>query len=195
MRRPILTALAVCSLGAWTVPVAAQEPSPSVPATKYADDYLRLAEELLEELHVSDVRYEFPEAGLAIAFPGDWYTLESELGWGTLLEARSLSDPEYCYVQANPVLREDASVADAAQVLTATYTGEGYAEIDSTPILLPAGAAWRVDAVTESGPLAVYVVMSDEVLVALQCLVVRSDGPADRWLSIAETIEFLPEEE
>ncbi len=160
-----------------------------------ADDYVRMAEELLEELQDQGVRYEFPEIGLAIEFSGDWYTLESEAGWGTFLEARSLSDPEYCYVQANEVRQEDVSAAGAAEALVAGYEREGYAGVRATPVRLPVGEAWRVDAEAGPGPLTVYVTQSDQLLVALHCTAVGSERPDDDWLSIAETIEFLPTEE
>jgi hypothetical protein len=196
MMRQLMVVVSACVLAsAVAAPVVAQEPSPSTQATMHADDYVRMAEELLEELQDQGVRYESPEVGLAIAFSGDWYALESEAGWGTFLEARSLSDPEYCYVQANEVQQEDVSAAGATEALVAGYEREGHADVRATPVRLPTGEAWRVDAQAGSGQLTVYVTQSDQLLVALHCSAVGSERPEDRWRSIAETIEFLPEEE
>ena len=177
----VASLLAVAATGGVAAQSPSPDPDPTVPSTPSGTaDELRLA---------------FPEVGFALTFPDHWTSRESDLPWGTLAEVASFADPEYCYVQASEVEREDVSAAGAAEALVARYEREGYAEVMPTPVLLPAGGGWRVDAEAGSGPLTVYLAQSDQLLVALHCTAVGSEAPDDAWLSIAETIEFLPAEE
>jgi hypothetical protein len=75
---------------------------------------------------------------------------------------------------------------------------------EATLLVLPAGDAARVDHVyTGLAPdgaevvtaVSAYFLIADEVVYSLTCAdSTSSDSPDDRWLSVAETFEFLPEE-
>ena len=58
---------------------------------------------------------------------------------------------------------------------------------------LASGPAWRLDYVGQSVPQSAYLLGWNDGILALDCF--AFDPPDDRWLSIAETFEFLPAEE
>ncbi len=141
----------------------------------------------------ADRRVEMPEAGIALTFPGDWTTHEP-----TPQEAESLlSEVKLGYRS----LLRTALVADApdqnemclvAEVVGA-HTHPPIGVVDGTPVDLPAGQAWHIDLAHWAGSsISAYTFTDGSTWFAVLC---GSPVPrVDHWLSIAETFEFLPEE-
>jgi len=60
---------------------------------------------------------------------------------------------------------------------------------------LPLGPGKRIDVMLSGGGGSEYVLAPNDVFYTFGCFVPAGDPPDDRWLSVAETFEFLPTEE
>jgi hypothetical protein len=145
-----------------------------------------------------DQRVEVPEAGFAVAFPDDWTVVvdtsePAEFTEHPVLTA-TLPDGESCEAS----LQDGTSWSDLddwAESALKTFQGFGpEVEATSTGLHLPAGDAIRIDLeLPEEGfSAALYLLTDGTAFYGLMCN--ASDPRADRWLSIAETFEFLSEE-
>jgi len=192
MRRLAITTLLVCMLSApGAAVVSAQEPSPSVLA------------------HVG--RVEVPAAGYAVTLPEGWTMETHEVVEGTdspdgpTEETRSIWS--YAFApdgSASCLLFEDRlveSLDDSSTALdeTAAYHRTRYEPVlvEMSSVELPLGLAVRFvldyTRTGDEGVGAVYLLSDGDALVVMSC-VAQEPPDGDWWLSIAETIEFLPEE-
>jgi hypothetical protein len=102
-----------------------------------------------------------------------------------------------CFVQE---WEWDLSLGDLAAMMQAWYQGEdAYTAVTSTAVMTRAGEAIRIDyrysSQDASTDQAQYLYTQGQagLVHVLNCA--ADDPPADRWLSIAETFEFLLEQE
>ena len=87
--------------------------------------------------------------------------------------------------------KEDASLKD---ILPFLFSGMGDADQPGIMYLdFPVGQAARMDVPDEATHLSVYLLRGGNTFYWISCA--GDDPPDDRWLSIAETFEFLPAEE
>ncbi len=187
MRRLMITLLAACLLGASAGPAMAQSPSPS-------------------PLGVGE-RVEVPGVGFAATFPEGWI-IEASGGQSYVVSSdRSTRCGTFGERFDEPIDDPAASLDELAAIYPVFSDDEPMPIIDTSEIELPAGRAIRFiadysldpefDPEFDGGKDATYVttyIMVDSLRVLfLGCY--APERPDDDWLSIAETIEFLPIEE
>jgi hypothetical protein len=88
---------------------------------------------------------------------------------------------------------EDVSLEDTLASLFLMSGDSDMSHVEVTYLDLPAGRAARLDGVAERADGSAYILKDGGTLAWLACAGI--DRPADDWLSIAETLEFLPAEE
>ena len=151
-------------------------------------------------------RIERPEHGFAITFPGDWTAQEAtpeglETFWGeteipegqaiVLGAERSLQGGSCTITLDDPSVRQEpvllANWAAAAEMDWAEDSDQG---VKRTRIDLPVGSAWRIDSAVGDLSDSAYLLRGPRGIYMLECW--SDDPPDDRWLSIAQTVEFLP---
>jgi hypothetical protein len=143
-----------------------------------------------------DQRVEAPEAGIAVAFPDDWAVEVRPIVQAEFISDAVLSGEAPGGGSCEVVVQDGgtwSSIDDWAEQVLETFQDFGAA--DSTTLRLPVGDAIRIDLeVPEEGFSGASYMLSDgTTFYGLLCR--ASDPPEDRWLSIAETFEFLPEED
>ena len=153
-------------------------------------------------------RIERPEHGFALTFPASWTVQEATPegaqtilgeevlpeGQSIVLAAERLGRSGTCFVLADdPSVRDDPTLLATYASTSEMELSEGgwYDEVDRTPVDLVAGPGWRLDASNETWTSSVYVLRGPGAIYALVCR--AADPPEGRWLSIAETFEFLPD--
>ena len=150
-----------------------------------------------------------PEAGFAITFPVDWEVsidtsdLPGEGGTFAVVSGREAASDVTCEVYlygpctGSPFGDCAAAIDEVAARMLAYFDGdESSSRTDeSTAMDLPAGYAVRVDTewIDEGIFGSSYLLTDGKIHDSLLCR--GSERPEDRWLSIAETFEFLPAEE
>lgn len=152
-------------------------------------------------------RVELAAYGFAITFPEDWtvrqVTPEGERAfWGEgspdgqsliLAAERTLQD-DYCFVEFDDPSARDEPVSlahYAAWVEDQWLEDPAYDDEARTRVDLPVGPAWRIDSFYNTRSESWYVARGADGIYKVECA--SSDPSADRWLSIAETLEFLPD--
>jgi hypothetical protein len=156
-------------------------------------------------------RIEMSAHGLAITFPYDWTVrqLTSEgfeigaqaeglpAGMSIVLDAVGPLGGGTCYleiddpsVRGEPVLL--ATYAVAVERNLAQAQDPAYDHVKRTRVGLPAGPAWRFDASNDDASATLYILRGQDGLYGVTCT--SDDPPEDRWLSIVETLKFLPDE-
>ena len=148
-------------------------------------------------------RVERPEAGFAVTFPDDWTVHASSPEYSDEVAAGAGAEGLVAILLVGS--DEDTGAACTVVEYTLLMREAGWASVDAyvdgtkaEAINLPAGPVARADKVSPHGrPGTVYFYLEDGEWFALGCYAHDpADGrPADRWLSIAETVEFLPAEE
>jgi hypothetical protein len=152
-------------------------------------------------------RVEVSDAGFALTFPGDWeiHFDSSSLasGSGAVVTGRSPGSDVTCEVYlydtcSGEPFGDCAAVLDEfAARMVATY--ESYEDfagaIEQAPVASAAEYAVRIDIewTADAAFGTSYVLTDGSVHDAVLCR--GSERPDDRWLSIAETVEFLPADE
>ena len=154
-------------------------------------------------------RVEVSEAGFAVTFPIDWEVsidtsdVPGEGGTFAVVSGREAASDVTCevylYGPCTGSLFGDCAAAldEVAARMVAYFEGdESSSRTDeSTSMDLPAGYAVRVDTewMDEGVFGSSYLLTDGKVHDSLLCR--GSERPEDRWLSIAESFEFLPAEE
>jgi hypothetical protein len=190
MRRLTTVLLATCLLGASASPVVAEEPPPSPSG--------------------DGQRVDVPEEAYAVTFPDSWEVgvFPMEMGEsspdGTSTEAEFMSaygwapdGSTQCLVTNEP-LNDPPGDAMMALEEHADWALSHYEPVlvETSSLDLPAGPAIRYVFESEGSVGAAYFLSDGFDLFFLTCLGMDpSKRPADDWLSIAETFEFLPAEE
>jgi hypothetical protein len=142
-----------------------------------------------------DQRVEAPEAGIAVTFPDDWVVEVQPVMSDAVLSAEAPSGGS-CEVTLQDGSRW-SSLDEAAEFFASVMSDFGpEVEATSTALRLPVGDAVRIDVELpeEESSAAFYLLTDGTTFYVLRCAAF-SDPPEDRWLSIAETFEFLPMEE
>jgi len=188
MRTLTIAVLAVSALsmpGAAVVP--AQEPSPGLAS--------------------AGQRVEVPEEAYAVTFPDGWEvgTYPMELGSdspdGTSTEAVYMSaygwvpdGSTQCLISIEPLTDPPGDPLMALE-RSSGWVSAHYEPflIETSTLELPAGPAIHYAIESEGNVGSGYLFSDGFDRFFLTCL--GADPPDDRWLSIAETFEFLPEEE
>jgi len=157
-------------------------------------------------------RIELPDPGFAVTFPEDWQVREptadweeawgsSSEGWRTLVYGRppGATGPVFCgLVDASAgrgkLDRSTFLRAWAAAIERSAKDSPEVVDYDGSTISLPVGTVTTSDFTWDDGLQGTFYNYADDTRwVYLDC---RSQEPTDdRWLSIAETFEWLPEEE
>jgi hypothetical protein len=152
-------------------------------------------------------RIERPEHGFALTFPASWTVQEvtpegaqTFLGGEQLLEGQSavLAAQRWGQSSTCVVYVDDPSLRDAPVLLSRDVDGAvtelrqdgSSGTIEPARIDLASGLAWRIDHLIDDVPSSMYVLRGHDGYFLLYCL--AADPPHDRWLSIADTFEFLP---
>jgi len=210
MRR-LMSGLGVCVLASvLTIPVAAQEPSPppwfggrvEMPEHGFA---VTLPDDWVTYAPTADIASQV-EAMSEFYDPALWFVVEGVLR--DKLDAVASRDVQLyseapksnagrCILDATPVSAATAHVA--ADHMYASYVDDPAARDVEPPLRvdLPAGAAYLVRmslrqvSLDPWSPSSIYALPMGEGVLLLFCQGISQDD----WLSIAETIEFLPEEE
>ena len=185
MRRPIGVVLAVCLLGLSAGPaVVAQSPSPdSVGVGK---------------------RVEVPEMGFAATFPEGWIVESQPSGEAHVVSPDGSTECLPTGERVDEPIDDPAAALDQVAVIFPNFSDDGPAPIiETSEIELPAGRAIRFVLDQALIPNSVeegyaryttyYILINDFGLLFFLCW--DPERPDDDWLSIAETIEFLPAEE
>jgi hypothetical protein len=141
-------------------------------------------------------RVEVPEGGFAITIPEGWTVLVDTSEPPEFTERPLLTaiapDGGPCEVS-----RQDATSWNSLEEWAGTVLLRlrEYGPLDFASVGLPTGDAVRIDMdVPEEGrSLTQYLLTDGAGFYSLACI--ASEPPADRWLPIAETFEFLPVEE
>lgn len=182
MRRLIITFLVTCLLGTGTGAAIAQEPSPSLTAL--------------------EPRAEISGVGFAVTFPEGWL-VETR---GGELQAVSADGSALCQPNSSSIdvpVDDPEAVLDKLAAIFPVFSDDGpMPVIETTEIELPAGRAVRfiADYALDDGLVegydarygTTYLMTDGRVLLFFACW--APERPDDDWLTIAETIEFLPEE-
>jgi len=158
-----------------------------------------------------DPRVEFAAHGFAVDFGPEWGVssrLALQGAQGTLLggtpvlsASRRLSPQggptDRCWIEDDsrvPGLTGLTSVADWRAAIKDAGKGTLHAKKPAMKVIdLASGPAYRADWQTRPAQTTAWIVSDAEHLLVLRCSSERP--PKDRWRSIAETIEFLPQEE
>jgi hypothetical protein len=160
-----------------------------------------------------DPRVELPEHGLAVDFGAEW-SVDSANGWpgvvlggDFVLRARVVRGSD-CWMEDDTDVPSLAEVSSPDDWRTAFIEAVGRDQARGTPLGpgrhvteptvadadLPSTDGVRVDWETwGTGSATAWVFLDGERRVVLFCH--SKEPPEDRWLSIAETFEFLPAEE
>lgn len=180
-----------------------------------ADRWLSIVESITPlpaELPTSapfDPRVEVPEHGLAVDFPAEWLVRSwpgpgPVLGGSVVLRAVTLAQEDgpgghECLIEDDTALPSLPDVASLDEWLDTLVSTAGAQErTTSEPVVtqvdLPSGPTVGADWERWSGmPATAWILADGDRRAALFC---RSDEPPeDRWLSVAESFEFLPAEE
>jgi len=213
MRRLAIALLAISMVGVGASSVVAAEPSPSAEATGHQVEVPGSArEDPGVEPTIEAGRVESPVEGFTVTFPAIWEVrvfgdamherVKSELG--TEVVPRPVAgglgvDGEGCLLSDATLLVQEVSgwesVEEAAAGTADNATGVGWSEVSSSIVDLPAGRAARVELVKSDGTHQDHYVYTDgQQWFELLCSA-KTRPLDDRWLSIAETFEFLPAEE
>jgi hypothetical protein len=176
--------LATCRLVVGASSAIAQEPSPSPSA--------------LEQ------RAEINGTGFVVTFPEGWL-VETRYGQ---LQAVSADGSAWCYPSGERVpepVDDPEALLDRFAAIFPVFSDDGVPMpvIETSEIELPAGRTVRfiADYALDDGLVegydarydTTYILTDGRILFFLGCL--APERPDDDWLSIAETIEFLPAEE
>lgn len=156
-------------------------------------------------------RFVLPEGGYALSFPEGWdvqvHRLDFPPDFGLLPVVRAEAPLErstpptevaFCEVKvAGPCDGSCSTLIDESTAREVAWWESGTEqEVPSTlaseALTLPAGYAVRVDVEYPDWNRSIYRLTDGRVAATLLCIAPR--GPHDRWLSIAETFEFLPAE-
>ena len=155
-----------------------------------------------------DPRVEVPEHGLAVDFGSEWLVrswpgLGPVLGGSVLLRAVTLAQEDgpgghECLIEDDTALlslSDVASLDDWQDTLVSTAGAQ--ARRTSEPVMtqvgLPSGQTVRADWERWSGmPATAWVFAEGDRRAALLCR--SNEPPADGWLSVAESFEFVPAE-
>ena len=189
MRHLACAMLLTCMVGVGAGQPVAAEPTPPPDATSQ--------------------RIEVAEAGFAVTFPLDWEVtidtsdLRGDGGTFAVVSGREPASDVTCEVYlygpctGSPFGDCAAGLDEWAARMVAYFDGdESSSRTDeSTAMDLPAGYTVRVDTewIDEGAFGSSYLLTDGQVADSLLCR--GSERPEDRWLSIAETFEFLPAEE
>ncbi len=155
-------------------------------------------------------RIERPAHGFALTFPAGWTAQEvTPEGAKGLISDEALPDGQslvlaaershrggYCLVTFDdPSVRgEPVLLGSYAGATEASWTRDPEAsDVRRVRVDLPAGPAWRIDVTWDHASESAYLVRGPAGLYAIEF--VDDDPPADRWLSVARTFEFLPDAE
>jgi len=158
--------------------------------------------EMWSPLHVPVMhggRVEAPEAGIAVTFPDDWVVEVRPIVRAEFISDAVLSAEAPGGASCEVMVQEGipwSSIDDWAESVLQTFGSYGpEVEVTSTALRLPVGDGIRIDMeVPEEGfSGATYMLTDGATFYGLMCD--ASNPPEDRWLSIAETFEFLPVEE
>jgi hypothetical protein len=155
-------------------------------------------------------RIERPEDGFTVTFPARWEVREwlpeqgpgrwgrpmGSLGGRLALFAGAPSGNGGCYVHVNDRFAEQPisvdTYADRSIEDLRSDSGLDIEKVRRAVTDLPAEWGKRIDVTFSGGGATEYMLTQDGVFYTLGCFVPSGDPPADRWLSIAETFEFLP---
>jgi hypothetical protein len=161
------------------------------------------------ELDAHDQRIELPEQGIAVTFPAGWiiarttYLSGEDPSLVSLLTAEApsgvvLDDWVSCSVDDTTALMPP-TVDSMAELLEFIWWNRevieaetGLAAVSTQLMELPAGEVGCVDLrdASMAAEMRDYTFTDGEAWFSVTCI--SNDPPADRWLSIAETFEFLP---
>ena len=157
-----------------------------------ADDWRSVA----EAFEWIPMRYVHPDASVAITWPLGWSVsdFEDPAAWGGLIFG-AIGDGTVCQLVDEGLFRmggQDGLSLDA--VTEAWRRAQPYGEPADVRGLNPSvQRAVRLDSADHS----MYFLVAGETIISFSCQAMppAPDPPEDRWLSIAETFEFLPVEE
>ena len=183
MRRLTSAFLVTCLVAVGAGPAIAQEPSPSPTAPEQ--------------------RAEIGGVGFAVTFPEGWL-VETRGGESQAVSAHGSAR---CQPNGHPLpetVDDPVAALDKVAAIFPVFSDDGpMPVIETSEIESPAGRAVRFiadyaldDDLVEGYDArygTTYILTDGRVLLFLGCW--APERPADDWLSIAETIEFLPEEE
>ena len=188
MRRATIAVLMACMLSvAGVTVVSAHEPSPGVAS--------------------NGQRVEVPESAYVVTFPEGWVVGIDPMETSTASPDGSSSESVFmaaygwapdgstqCLVSNEPLSDPPGDPATALEE-SADWALSHYEPvlIETSSLDLPAGPAIRYVFESEGTVGAAYLFSDGFDLFLISCLGARP--PADRWLSIAETFEFLPVKE
>lgn len=137
-------------------------------------------------------RYERLEVAVAISYPLGWDVMSFPLGEDYGLMVSGIGDEGMCQLSDVTVtLPHDSDEQPFDQVLAWGLWGQFEDRVDIDSLHPSVERATRLDGPIESR----YFLATDDRLVGLYCNTTPDRLPDDRWVSIAETIEFLPDEE
>jgi hypothetical protein len=138
-------------------------------------------------------RYEQPDVGVAISYPLGWEVMSfdpAEERYGLMMGG--IGDVGMCQLSDETVtLPQDSDEQPFDQVLARGLWGQFEDRVDISGLHRSVERATRLDAPLESR----YYLAADDRLVGLSCNTTPDRLPDDRWMSIAESFEFLPIEE
>ena len=154
---------------------------------------------------VGQGRIERPADGFGVTFPQDWTVHDqtehgSARAWQWPVDASSVHRlvlrAESCYIQVDDRHVRLSLKAYVARLMRRVWSEPVTEPSHSSEVRLPAGRAWRIDAVHDSGQhITEYVLTNDGDFYIIGCSIEGWAQPDDDWLSIAETFEFMPAEE
>jgi hypothetical protein len=146
-----------------------------------------------------DQRIEVPQAGIGVAFPADWTV---DIRTVPLSDRSELPGPEVeASILVNAYLPYEFEGCRVSLWGSLGMTPGEFAQWNSPSdlevkrIILPVGEVFRVSLIKDDPvepDIELFILSVEEDTLMLTCL--GDDPPLDRWLSIAETLEFLPEE-
>jgi hypothetical protein len=172
----------------------AQSPSP-VSVTSAPSDRLAIGE-----------RFEVPDQGFAVAFPYGWTVevMDSDLMASTGMSAQG----GHYFVAAQPIEKDETctvlvseSTETAPSSMAAAVFADGFrrdagvTSVASDIVSLPVGSAPRLDVILTTGDGRTMYFFTDDEAMHYWLTCGADHLPDDRWLSVAETFEFLPAEE
>jgi hypothetical protein len=202
MRSVTAAAFAICLLVMGPAPIAmGQSPSLSpVPRPTQSAD--------------PPGRFVLPIGGYAVTFPDGWdvhvlpatgseipvVRAEAPLGAGASETGSGASEAGFCEVKAaTPPGGVPTSLIDETAAREVAWFESGTdvpvpVLVESAVIPLAAGYAVRVRTATDDPPSdrSIYHLTDGRILASLLCI--AHHGPEDQWLSVAESISFLPPE-
>lgn len=150
-------------------------------------------------------RVEIPEAGISLAFPDDWSAvvqmvreqaeLPPELSGSAPVDRWIVVDaaaPDGSGCGLVMYGEHPLSFEQHAEWIASSFADEAdVTSAQSSHVVLPLGDAIRFDVAVEgTGYWTSYLFESDEARYQLGCM--AAQRPADDWLSVIETVEFIP---